>query len=1828
MSKIVKPNSKLQEKVKKFKINEASEDKDTNEEDDDIQNFEHLDVQKQKKIQNKKQATTSSSSNYLLANQKNSKLLAQDVSFSVDESDEELAIPNQPLKHAFKKKIRNSSQSSSSDRDEFANLKSNQGAAQKNAKQSNGKKINNSKGFPAVNYANQQDYKSAPDMKDSTKCKTKEISSKQDMSNLSKIFENNKLIDKPQKKIKRDTFQSKIVNEEKNYLEEERSNSSDKNIQTAINNKENLKNGSLSNQNQKVLSNSNQQNLNLNIKPSVKALFFEENEDMAANNKQVEKKDQDQNIPLIDLEVTDGERKNISFQKEEKQRELEELVIDEKISKGYPSVSLKKLKQENRLNYSLDSFSNTDDLSIQAQGSNSSQMDIRSINQVNMLDAGDNDSILCNYSHIDEDQDQNYSNLIGLTNNNLNNSYMEDEEDELFDNIKIKKKSNAHDILNQTSDVNKQINANMRFNHSNSHKSGISSDSSLQVHQKSPLKQPARNSFSPIENMKKDQQNNMHSSNFSHSVSANQLNTSSYRKKDAKGQQRVSSNQNKMSFDYQKGELQNISNIEEELFEVNELPKEKTRILWIFNSVHFIERLTNNEHFLEGQEITTQNGKKWILQISYNEKLQQIECVFSRQNKEDTSKQQFYYLFKFYALSQTESIIDKSYNGNKTFSIESLSQSFNFPLDIELILEKYQHIIFELTLTPNRLQFYNSKVETNYVGLLNEGQTCYMNSYLQTLFHIKAFVKLVYSIPTDKESEPVFPNSLQVLFYQLQSRQSHCTTTELLKSFQWDKSKARIQQDVQEFSCLFIEYLESKAEKIPQLKGQIKHLFQGKIQNYIKCINVEYESVKEESFFEISLNLKGCKNIYESLDDYVKEELLEKDNKYDTGDVRYQKQDAKKGIKILELPPILFFHLKRFQFDYQTGRNVKIVDQHQYYEEIDMRKYIANPTKDECYKYQLFAVLVHSGDFSSSGHYYAYIRPNPKQNNWFKFNDSIVEKSSKRQALDYLFGGKVFFKGFDKSKKQLAYENMSINSTAYMLVYINKREINNILADIPKENVPKWVIDQEDQLIQNDLLKQKLSRIVQVRITSFDLLKKQQQTCGVYFQKQTKRDEQPEVNESIIYKKEVDKNKTFKEFFEELCSEIGVEPEDLGIWKIDYLPNSVEKLTNQIKKLVTHGQELIEKVYLENFPSSQNYNTTSNQNQYPAPIFLIIPISTSKFVGNKQIFQQGPHGQIEIKKLDQTSSNGEKRMSSQNDWNRYFQFQEGTLMLIIIKSFEYTKEGVKIQFIDYIYYNPLSTFSQLAEEIIKKKRIDMCSFQFFKEESYNAQILSVEVNGQTHLKNVFNSTDCGVIIISYESKLSKENNISIQSYYQQLEDQVRVRFMFSSNPLSVNAVSANISAATSPFQNIQQNANKLNNQQNTIVNNYFNETASNQNKINTTQIDPHQFLKNFQLNSLLPNEGISFDKIFLKTIKYSQLQISLFNSLKDYFREQIKQYYSYQGDSPNSLESEEVVKSSNFLTNPKKLTQNLNIQAIEQFINLDESFHEYILFKCKIRKRNIEEIPFYQSSVSETSLQDLFKHFDNTIILHFDFSKSLRAKDRDQKLVIEYILYSNSFNKIYAHQVIDIDKTANMQTLGNLLKQQKFFKEYMQAEQVYAQKQGIIPPSNVKVCQLSRDNPNRIELYYTESTKLNTIKKNQLIRVELHQEIKETEILYICHQTTKNGVEAFDNPFSFPLSIYWKVKELKNKVVQILTDRQVIYDGKKVEVNKDNLQIILYSEYSKYDSSSLQVEDSNEKQIKHEIDIDSFKNKCGYLEIQHTSLLSSTDNKAIKFDIN
>jgi ubiquitin carboxyl-terminal hydrolase 7 len=67
------------------------------------------------------------------------------------------------------------------------------------------------------------------------------------------------------------------------------------------------------------------------------------------------------------------------------------------------------------------------------------------------------------------------------------------------------------------------------------------------------------------------------------------------------------------------------------------------------------------------------------------------------------------------------------------------------------------------------------------------------------------------------------------------------------------------------------------------VEGTVPRLFEGKMISFIKCKHVTYESSRSETYYDIQLNMKGKKDIYESFKDYVATEVLDGDNKYDAG---------------------------------------------------------------------------------------------------------------------------------------------------------------------------------------------------------------------------------------------------------------------------------------------------------------------------------------------------------------------------------------------------------------------------------------------------------------------------------------------------------------------------------------------------------------------------------------------------------------------------------------------------------------------------------------------------------------------------------------------------------------------------------------------------------------------------------------------------------------------------------------------------------------------------------------------------------------------------------
>ncbi|POS84668.1 hypothetical protein EPUL_002212 [Erysiphe pulchra] len=380
------------------------------------------------------------------------------------------------------------------------------------------------------------------------------------------------------------------------------------------------------------------------------------------------------------------------------------------------------------------------------------------------------------------------------------------------------------------------------------------------------------------------------------------------------------------------------------------------------------------------------------------------------------------------------------------------------------ILSAYvKHVKDETGVLWHNFQNYDSKQETGYVGLKNQGATCYLNSLLQSLYFTNAFRKAVYQIPTqDEESLTNSAYTLQRLFYQLQTSKCAVGTSELTKSFGWETRHIFEQQDVQELSRKLMERMEEKM-KGTEAEKVLPRLFSGKVRTYISCINVNYESHRLEDFWDIQLNVSGNKDLESSFQDYIQVEIMDGENQYMAGD-EYKLQDAKKGVIFETFPDVLHLQLKRFQYDVERDAMMKINDRYEFPEVFDASPYLAEDAdKSEPYIYQLHGVLVHSGDLNA-GHYYAFIKP--EKNGWFyKYDDDKVTKATMREVLEDNYGGEYLHpKGHVPIRRN---KPIMRQNNAYMLVYIRQNRIDQVLLPVTEEDTPAHLqikLDEEARI--------------------------------------------------------------------------------------------------------------------------------------------------------------------------------------------------------------------------------------------------------------------------------------------------------------------------------------------------------------------------------------------------------------------------------------------------------------------------------------------------------------------------------------------------------------------------------------------------------------------------------------------------------------------------------------------------------------------------------------------------------------------------------------------
>jgi len=369
------------------------------------------------------------------------------------------------------------------------------------------------------------------------------------------------------------------------------------------------------------------------------------------------------------------------------------------------------------------------------------------------------------------------------------------------------------------------------------------------------------------------------------------------------------------------------------------------------------------------------------------------------------------------------------------------------------------------------------KVHGNYVGLVNQGATCYMNSLMQQLFMIpECRYGILAQLSTDAiEDESERSDNLmfqmQSIFANLMDSQSYSYDAEAFcaayKDFDGCSMQKTVQMDVNEFFNVLFDKLEFSMKGSPHA-SLLDEIFGGRLSNQLLGVapDCPHRRERPENFYILSLDVKGKRNVTESLKSFVAGEKLEGDNKLMCGECN-RKVDTIKRVCIHQRPKNLILHLKRFEFDLDSMIKIKVNDLFEFPLELNIYDYTAEglaqadaekeaegkengtdtstsqmadagageqkqasvsdaptsataptssssaPVDRSQYEYELSGVIVHTGT-AGSGHYYSYILercPLPDQDHethqprWLCFNDQRVEPFDINTLAENCFGG-------------------------------------------------------------------------------------------------------------------------------------------------------------------------------------------------------------------------------------------------------------------------------------------------------------------------------------------------------------------------------------------------------------------------------------------------------------------------------------------------------------------------------------------------------------------------------------------------------------------------------------------------------------------------------------------------------------------------------------------------------------------------------------------------------------------------------------------------------
>ncbi|NWQ82222.1 UBP36 hydrolase, partial [Columbina picui] len=304
-----------------------------------------------------------------------------------------------------------------------------------------------------------------------------------------------------------------------------------------------------------------------------------------------------------------------------------------------------------------------------------------------------------------------------------------------------------------------------------------------------------------------------------------------------------------------------------------------------------------------------------------------------------------------------------------------------------------------------RLAMKWQRVQRVGAGLLNLGNTCFLNATLQCLTYTPPLANHLLS----KEHSRTCHQSGFCMMCIMQNHvtQVFANSGNAIKPMSFVRNLKRIaphirfgrQEDAHEFLRFTIDAMQkaclrdhAKSDRQTQATTLIHQIFGGYLQSRVKCSVCKGVSDTFDPCLDVALEITQAANIVRALELFVRPDLLGGANAYMCARCK-KKVSATKRFTIHRAPNVLTLALKRFA-GFTGGKITKDVG---YPELLNVRPYMSQTSGDPV-MYGLYAVLVHSGFSSHAGHYYCYVKASNGQ--WYQMNDNVVRPSNIKVVLN------------------------------------------------------------------------------------------------------------------------------------------------------------------------------------------------------------------------------------------------------------------------------------------------------------------------------------------------------------------------------------------------------------------------------------------------------------------------------------------------------------------------------------------------------------------------------------------------------------------------------------------------------------------------------------------------------------------------------------------------------------------------------------------------------------------------------------------------------------